>query len=532
MEIKLIKTESEIKRDFPLMKDRLDICNFLEIDEKTLLYLLYRNKAKRYKEFKIPKKSGEFRTIKAPNSSLKILQKKLSNSLYIFTKNHKSAHGFVSKRDIKTNAKIHVKRNFVLNLDLENFFDSINFGRVMGLFMSNPFNFNKTVAVILAQICCDDNSLPQGAPTSPILSNLICYRLDNLLFNFAQENYCNYTRYADDITFSFFRGRALKNLTESESDKILSERLQSIITSNGFKINFKKVSLSGRFKNRQKVTGLLVTNKVNIERKYIKNIRSILYSWETKGIEGASKLFFTKHPVVSFGNANEEKFLRIVKGKLNFIKQIRGYNDFTWRKLENKYNYLLNGKDALLLPLSHKESIEKASWVIESGDSQGSGFFAKDNNKNIYFITCAHVLTEEESVVYRPGILGIYNLKIIKKDDHRDIALCEITDINKNDVWCLDIKNNYLTSNGQKIKITGYPNYGPGQKIRIEDSLVTGEGVNSGVDLIRTNGTIISGNSGGAIIDTDNEVIGIASNSKTCILGESAFLPISTIYLI
>ena len=99
-----------------------------------------------------------------------------------------SSHGFVFGRSIATNSKRHVRKKFVLNLDLEDFCPTINFGRVRGLFMSFPFHFNAEVATLLAQICTFDNHLPQGAPTSPIISNFICSKLDSEMSRFSKIN--------------------------------------------------------------------------------------------------------------------------------------------------------------------------------------------------------------------------------------------------------------------------------------------------------------------------------------------------------
>lgn len=98
---------------------------------------------------------------------------------------------------------IHKNKRYILNIDLENFFNSFHFGRVMGYFNKNRyFNFDKKMSIIIAQLCCLNGALPQGAPTSPIISNLICRIFDYRILKITKKYKLNYTRYADDLTFS------------------------------------------------------------------------------------------------------------------------------------------------------------------------------------------------------------------------------------------------------------------------------------------------------------------------------------------
>src|SRR5205814_3311637 len=109
---------------------------------------------------------------------------------------------FIPARSILTNAKPHLRQKFVLNVDLKDFFPTINFGRVRGVLIAKPYCLLPHIATYIARICCRDNALPQGAPTSPIISNMICSRLDRQLLRLARQYRCVYTRYADDLTFS------------------------------------------------------------------------------------------------------------------------------------------------------------------------------------------------------------------------------------------------------------------------------------------------------------------------------------------
>jgi len=159
----------------------------------------------RYKTFTIKKKRGGDRTIEAPGLKLLVIQQRLAKLIASVVSPRPSAHGFQKDRSIVTNARQHCspQKRFIFNIDLKEFFPSITFPRVKGLFASAPFGFPPNVAVILAHLCCYRGRLPQGAPTSPLISNLICRPLDYKMQVLAKDCRATYTRYCDDITFSF-----------------------------------------------------------------------------------------------------------------------------------------------------------------------------------------------------------------------------------------------------------------------------------------------------------------------------------------
>ena len=162
-------------------KAREEVAKLLGIELKELTYLLYKEKVENlYNTFAIPKKNGEFRIIHAPKDDLKWIQRKLSDKLsevhsdYLLNNNIKSviSHGFQEGKSIITNASLHRHKKYLLNIDIADFFPSFHFGRVQGYFhKSKEFNFSKEVSTIVAQLACYKGKLPQGAPTSPIISN-------------------------------------------------------------------------------------------------------------------------------------------------------------------------------------------------------------------------------------------------------------------------------------------------------------------------------------------------------------------------
>ena len=184
---------------------------------------------------------------------------------------------------------LHVHRRCIVNIDLKDFFSQITFPRIRGMFLKYPFNLPSKAATVLAQIVTCDSVLPQGAPTSPIISNFICAKMDGDLWRFACKNKLRYSRYADDLTFSTNAKQLPEALGEFSLDNtfILSEKLKQIIEKrNHFFINGKKTRCMKR-DARQEVTGLTVNDKVNVSHKYIKQIRAMLHDWQVNGEERA-----------------------------------------------------------------------------------------------------------------------------------------------------------------------------------------------------------------------------------------------------
>ncbi|MDE2937951.1 MAG: reverse transcriptase domain-containing protein [Chloroflexota bacterium] len=241
----------------------------LEVSHQAFNYWVYRTpEIRRYTTFYIPKKKGKSRKIDAPTNNIKILQQKLNQVLQAVYRSKPSAHGFVEGKSVRSNAAVHIKKTWVLNLDLEDFFPSINFGRVRGMFMAKPYNVPERVATVLAHLCCYNRYLPQGAPTSPVVSNMICARMDSELQRLAARNRCTYTRYADDITFSTTQRRFPRNLAYYDGLKQIQpgHELLKVIADNGFSVNHDKVWLRGR-SSRQTVTGVTVNEFPNLPKK-------------------------------------------------------------------------------------------------------------------------------------------------------------------------------------------------------------------------------------------------------------------------
>ncbi len=293
MELYLKNSDEILSDKFQKLSNAKDVSDLLEIPNSVLTFYLYKIPIdKKYHEFNITKKSGGTRKISSPIDGLKIIQKKLCYILQLNYSPKASSHGFVKSRNIVTNAQLHIRKKYILNIDLKDFFPSITFPRVFGLFKANPFNFNKNVSGVLAQICCFKGQLPQGAPTAPIVSNLICSKMDSKLRLLAKELKCDYTRYADDITFSTTRKVFPVELVDSYTDTgiKLGKKLIDIINNNYFEVNPSKVRLLNK-KSRLEVTGLTVNEFPNVKRTFVRQIRAMLYDWDKNGLDKAEKRF-------------------------------------------------------------------------------------------------------------------------------------------------------------------------------------------------------------------------------------------------
>lgn len=260
------------------------------------------NCQKSYYNFNIAKRNGGKRKISMPNEELKEIQTLIKEKILEKIKISDRANGFVEKKSIITNAKEHLKQEKILNIDLKDFFPSIHKNRVFYIF-NRICGYEKEVAFCLTELVTYKNSLPQGAPTSPILSNIVAYMMDIRLEKLSEKFKIKYTRYADDITFS------------GEKEKIntkLLEYVKNIIEDCGFKINESKTRFASKG-SRQEVTGLIVNNDyINVPKSYIKEIRKELYYINKYGIKGHREK-------VGFENKYYKQHLL---GKILYVKSI------------------------------------------------------------------------------------------------------------------------------------------------------------------------------------------------------------------
>ncbi|AGH95822.1 retron Ec67 family RNA-directed DNA polymerase/endonuclease [Pseudobdellovibrio exovorus] len=322
-------------------KSLQDLAKLLGTNESNLNILLYKISRKSlYRTFEIPKKGGGFRIISSPDESLKVVQKRLASILSSILEpnyqlkhkkklqnpkkeratraysNKSVSHAFKQNLSIATNAEQHLKKKYVLNLDLEDFFGSINFGRVRGFFIKDKqFKLDPVVATHIANIICHMDKLPQGSPCSPVMSNLIGRLLDRHLLRLANRRGCFYTRYADDLTFSFNGPKFPTEIAILEQDQwVIGDALTEVIEKSGFKIKKSKVRMHYRT-SRQMVTGLVVNCHVNVPAEYYRDTRSMCLN------------IFTTGSCYLKTNRNKNLSMQQLEGRLNYIYQIKKFKN-------------------------------------------------------------------------------------------------------------------------------------------------------------------------------------------------------------
>lgn len=284
----------------PAIRDGAALAAAMGLKLGELKFLAYSRKVAKvdhYVRFTIPKKTGGVREIAAPMPRLKRAQYWTLGNILQPLQTHDAAHGFCAKRSILTNARPHTGKRVVINIDLKDFFPTINYRRVKGLFVS--LGYPEKVAAPLALICTDaerdklqidgrtwnvmrgERRLPQGAPTSPAIANLIAARLDRRVVGAARKLGFTYTRYADDMTFS---GDAAPH---SKAVKKLLWQLRKIAEAEGFTFNDEKTRVMGSG-TRQDVTGLVVNSRPAVARSERRRFRAWLHTAETAMSKGSA----------------------------------------------------------------------------------------------------------------------------------------------------------------------------------------------------------------------------------------------------
>jgi len=383
------------------------LAKLLEVDSSFLTNVLYvLQPSTQYTTFTIPKKSGGIRTIQAPSVKLKSLQSNLSQLLLDcideinqskktkkpkkFTYKRALSHGFVRDCSIMTNALVHLNQKNVLNIDLKDFFDSFNFGRVRGFFIKNHhFQLDPAIATVIAQIACYDNKLPQGSPCSPVITNLITHSLDIRLASLAKKHSCIYSRYADDMTFSTRKSVFPKQIMQQEGDQFVTgKNLQSEIVRAGFSINENKTRIQHK-DSRQDVTGLIVNKKPNVKKEYWRTVKSQCHSLFRTGS-------FTKKTTdgAVAGNINE------LEGQLNFIDQLDRFNHFRQKAPLNPiYQNKNYGNDKTPLLSGREKTFSKFLYYRLFYASTKPTILCEGKTDNIYIKSAISVLASNYPIL-------------------------------------------------------------------------------------------------------------------------------------
>ena len=391
----------------------------------------------RYRQFKIKKKSGGFRQITAPKTKTFMLilsaVNEILRSMYMPSK---YAMGFTEGRSVVSNASIHKGQNYVFNIDLKDFFPSVEQARIWKRLQLAPFNFPVPVANLIAGLCSmretrqtdDGNSiyvyvLPQGAPTSPVITNMICDILDHRLVGLAKRFGLHYSRYADDITFS-----SMHNVYQENG--AFRKELERIVKDQRFTINDSKTRLQKRGA-RQEVTGIIVSDKLNVTQKYVRDIRNILYIWDRYGYNVAYGKFFPKYKAekghVKKGNPD---LINVIDGKLMYLKMVKGEVDTVYYKLYTKFRKLADqATDARHTNSVGITYIESSSILdFEKKNSTEVNIITEDNGHRYAFF----VMNEKKQLASVNKVLTIEEAK-----DKNLLAISSCRDSKGKSFWLI-----------------------------------------------------------------------------------------------
>lgn len=339
---------SEYLKEIPI-KDRKDFFEVLNViapltdswglaepmsARKILRFASAKARTMAYVEFTIPKKSGGQRKISAPVADLKAIQTAINLLLQSIFVPSNYAMGFVVGKSVRDNATIHIGQTCIFNTDLENFFPSITktmVRRALHRELGEKLG-NRDVINIVCKLCTVPNEngievLPQGAPTSPVLSNIVLKSFDNEMASLAEKMGCRYSRYADDITFS--HSKTIRKMSRFWISQILN-----VIEKYGLKVNESKTKtfVPGI---RREVTGVVVSDKINVSRNYIKQLRVLIHLWEKYGYEQAQIIF-----VRDFCKGTKKSLANVIDGKINYMEMIKGKDDSTYQKYKQHFKLL------------------------------------------------------------------------------------------------------------------------------------------------------------------------------------------------
>lgn len=298
--------------ELPFIYDTYQLSEFIDIPRSKMFSMIKTDCRDEYRTINIKKKNGQSRTLNVPSYILKYVQKRILLEIATKLPVSKYATAYKTGAKLEYNALPHTNKKYILKMDITNFFGSICFEQIYSAAFNTRY-FPKHIGVMLTTLCCYNDVLPQGAPTSPALSNLVLKNFDENIGKWCEKRGISYTRYCDDMTFS-----SNKNLYNVYAK--VKDMLQNI----GFEINERKTRFITK-NARQTVTGLTVNEKVSISKDYKRDLRKELYYIFKFGPEN-SLLYTGKGEYIKDGQLNVLKYLNILEGKLNFLLSIEKNN--------------------------------------------------------------------------------------------------------------------------------------------------------------------------------------------------------------
>lgn len=289
---------------------------------KKILYTLSNNVVKNYKEFTIKKRSGKRRKICEPSKALKHVQRNILRNVLAERKISNHAKAYKTGVSLRDNALEHVGKKLVLKLDIKDFFNSISFTKVYESCFPITM-YPKDIGMLLTNLCTYEETLPQGAPTSAFISNLVMRGFDEEVGNYCKRRSISYTRYSDDMTFS-------GDFNPGEMINYVSVKLKEM----GFMLNRGKIAVISR-KGSQRVTGLVVNERVQVPKNIRRKIRQEIYYIQKYGLDEHLK---------SVNLVNKNKYLTSLLGRINFVLQINKEDKEFNKYYKTIYNLIMTGR--------------------------------------------------------------------------------------------------------------------------------------------------------------------------------------------
>ncbi len=495
--------------EFKDIKSAQDLCEYLNISNKKLRFLCYGKCEYKYTSFEIDKKNGKSkRAIKAPIKQLCFVQEKIKNELEKYYHCPNEVNGFVKGKSIVDNARRHIGKMIIINLDIKDFFTSINYGRIYGLLKSKLFGFNKEVAHLLTCLLTCRGVLPQGSPASPIVSNLIFYSIDKKLKRYCEGKNITYSRYADDITFSFGKDEYLSYFFYDVTSKELNEDFERIFMNGGFSINKEKTRIQRHYMH-QEVTGIKVNKKLNLSKNLKYQIRGLLNAIETYNIEDVAKEY-CKRISIQYNKTWENKILNKLSGLISYWGMVKGKHAHEYICFARKFNKIVNSRFFELTTTDRTVILDNCVLLIYDGSRGVSGTaFTYDG----YIVTCHHCIEGMDPV---GGIYFFKNLmfgtqikaKLKYSDEQKDVAIfkyCNNTEI-------INLKKGDLIPRiGNKVSIFGYPDYKVGVDIEPSqiEANITNNRIYESKKLYVIDKPVQLGLSGSPVLDKNYALIGM-----------------------
>lgn len=372
------------------------------------------------------------------------------------------------------------------------------------MFRANPYRLPDQVATTLAQICCHENQLPQGAPTSPIVSNMVCARLDGELIRLARRHLLNYTRFADDLTFSTTLPRfptEVARLNSSPPLATVGPELALILDNNGFSPNPTKTRLQAR-RSRQEVTGITVSRFPNVPRRFVRRTRAMIHAWERFGYENAQAEYlsrFNRRHRAPY--RNQVSFRNVIRGHLGYLAMVRGRADPLVESLRARYGNL-DPAFAIRIPPPWHEVVGQSLWVLESeGESIQGTAFATDFG----LVTCEHVLRPDMHAFRTHEHNASFPVEVVARSQERDFAVLRIS----HPLSPLILRSDYTPRVGDQVNVAGFPNHQHGDTGHFLPLRVASLRNASGQPRALVEGSIAGGMSGGPVVDDQCRVIGV-----------------------